>query len=76
MGEAATRESNNGRREMVFSESARDSFAARRVEWGVERNIRFVEVSLSVFPTPVKYGYGLYLCVRLDGQSDCMTVYI
>jgi hypothetical protein len=39
----ACSESNNGRRNMVFSESARDAFAGRRVEWGLERNIQFVD---------------------------------
>lgn len=43
VGESATRASNNGRRDMVFSETAREAFAARRVEWGLERNIKFVD---------------------------------
>ena len=43
VGDPATRESNNGRRDMVFSESARRAFEApRRAEYDLERNVVFV----------------------------------
>ena len=46
VGEAATRESNNGRRDMVFSESARAIFEsawAAAPDYGLERNVAFVD---------------------------------